>query len=495
MKYALTVKQALLFTDLSLLGCTRSHFKKVLGIDYTFPECLIRANDIFWNFDNDTEFNDTLLKNKTLDQAVTHFNTSLGKVTQNLENITKKIVSSKKMQSSNKNELFLLFKNYYGAYSLNMPCVFHYWNVESLLIGQLKEDFHAIFGEDSEGNLQQMLIPAHETYFAREKNSMQKIVDYVYKNKKLKSFILKHKIASIIRSLQDYSTLENLISQHIKDFGFTTTSLYLGNAMSKDDVVERLKSSLEDYSLVKKSEQSKLEKNATFYKRKLLKQRKSYPEIEKRLQLACELMYWKNQRLDVMFKSDFLIHPLLENIAAKMQLGFHELVYLRYGEILKWFKTGKLPKKQELAKRIKNYALYLKNGSITLLTNEKVYPRLASEKAFRAIRVSSKLIKGDIACRGKVKGNVRIVLVTEDIQYVKRGEILVTPMTRPDMILGMAKAAAFVTDHGGMLSHAAIVAREMKKPCIVGTQNATKLLKTGMFVEVDANNGIVKVLN
>ena len=178
-----------------------------------------------------------------------------------------------------------------------------------------------------------------------------------------------------------------------------------------------------------------------------------------------------------------------------MQLGFHELVYLRYGEILKWFKTGKLPKKQELAKRIKNYALYLKNGSITLLTNEKVYPRLASEKAFRAIRVSSKLIKGDIACRGKVKGNVRIVLVTEDIQYVKRGEILVTPMTRPDMILGMEKAAAFVTDHGGMLSHAAIVAREMKKPCIVGTQNATKLLKTGMFVEVDANNGIVKVLN
>ena len=58
----------------------------------------------------------------------------------------------------------------------------------------------------------------------------------------------------------------------------------------------------------------------------------------------------------------------------------------------------------------------------------------------------------------------------------------------------MEKASAFVTDEGGILCHAAIVAREMKKPCIIGTKVSTKILKDGDMVEVDADNGIVKVL-
>ena len=68
-------------------------------------------------------------------------------------------------------------------------------------------------------------------------------------------------------------------------------------------------------------------------------------------------------------------------------------------------------------------------------------------------------------------------------------------MTSPDFLPAMKKSAAFITDEGGITCHAAIVAREMKKPCIVGTKVATKKLKDGDFVEVDADHGIVKVLN
>jgi pyruvate,water dikinase len=56
----------------------------------------------------------------------------------------------------------------------------------------------------------------------------------------------------------------------------------------------------------------------------------------------------------------------------------------------------------------------------------------------------------------------------------------------------MEKAAAFVTDQGGITSHAAIVAREMKKPCIIGTKIATKVFKDGDIMEVDANKGIIR---
>ena len=58
----------------------------------------------------------------------------------------------------------------------------------------------------------------------------------------------------------------------------------------------------------------------------------------------------------------------------------------------------------------------------------------------------------------------------------------------------MKKSAAVVTDEGGMLSHAAIVSRELKKPCVVGTLKATRVLKDGDIIEVDANKGIIKIL-
>ena len=67
-------------------------------------------------------------------------------------------------------------------------------------------------------------------------------------------------------------------------------------------------------------------------------------------------------------------------------------------------------------------------------------------------------------------------------------------MTTPDFVMAMEKAIAFVTDEGGITCHAAIVAREMKKACIVGTETATQALKDGDLVEVDAERGVVKII-
>lgn len=108
--------------------------------------------------------------------------------------------------------------------------------------------------------------------------------------------------------------------------------------------------------------------------------------------------------------------------------------------------------------------------------------------------VTENEIKGEVANKGLVNGTVRIVSSTKDISKVKEGDILVAAMTMPKYLPAMKKAIAFVTDEGGLTSHAAIVSREMNKPCIVGTKVATKILKDGMEVEVDANQGIVKIL-
>jgi len=79
----------------------------------------------------------------------------------------------------------------------------------------------------------------------------------------------------------------------------------------------------------------------------------------------------------------------------------------------------------------------------------------------------------------------------KDLARVKEDSILVTVMTNPDMVPAMKRAAAIVTDEGGRTCHAAIVSRELGIPCIVGTGKATKLLKEGMEVTVDATRGVV----
>jgi len=68
-------------------------------------------------------------------------------------------------------------------------------------------------------------------------------------------------------------------------------------------------------------------------------------------------------------------------------------------------------------------------------------------------------------------------------------------MTSPDFIIAIKKCSAIVTNLGGITSHAAIISREFGIPCIVGAKNATEILKTGDLVEVDADNGIVKIID
>ncbi len=104
-------------------------------------------------------------------------------------------------------------------------------------------------------------------------------------------------------------------------------------------------------------------------------------------------------------------------------------------------------------------------------------------------------LSGKAAYGGKIRGIARIVFTHSDLDKIlNKSDILVTPMTRPDFVPAIKKAGAIITDEGGLLCHAVIVARELKKPCIIGTKIATKVLKDEDEVEVDAEKGIIKVL-
>lgn len=107
---------------------------------------------------------------------------------------------------------------------------------------------------------------------------------------------------------------------------------------------------------------------------------------------------------------------------------------------------------------------------------------------------STKEISGTVASRGYAKGKVVICRSITDLERVQAGDILVASMTRPEFMPAMQRAAGFVTDEGGLTCHAAIISREMGKPCIIGTKNATAILNDGDMIEINANEGKIRIL-
>lgn len=155
-----------------------------------------------------------------------------------------------------------------------------------------------------------------------------------------------------------------------------------------------------------------------------------------------------------------------------------------------------LKKLWSLARRLEDHYSYPQDFEWAI-QDHKVY--LLQTRAVTAFGGGGKLredgrkaeVKGLAASPGVGAGPVRLVAKAGELRRVKKGDVLVTRMTTPDFVPAMMKTAAIVTDEGGMTSHAAIVSRELGVPCVVGTGNATKLLKEGISVSVDGSSGLV----
>lgn len=187
-----------------------------------------------------------------------------------------------------------------------------------------------------------------------------------------------------------------------------------------------------------------------------------------------------------------LMEIWIRNICRKNNWKFEVMRWLTMDEMLELLQGRK-----ENLERARKYAEQESRlGMLTPIGYEKVKKDFWDRVyALNAGNNKTKEIKGVGATKGIYSGVVKIITnIKKEGNKLKAGEILVTSMTRPEYLLLMKKAGAFITDEGGITSHAAIVSRELGKPCIIGTKIATKVLKDGDLVEVDANKGIVKIL-
>lgn len=189
-------------------------------------------------------------------------------------------------------------------------------------------------------------------------------------------------------------------------------------------------------------------------------------------------------------ETEEFITELAQVISKKSGYASELILHTVKEEFHQWFENGILPPKALLEERVQGCVLLYDRDISELRTGQAAFEvenLLVGQKDQTTLR-------GMTAYPGIVTGVVRLVPNPHNVKEFNDGDILVATMTRPEYLPLMKKAAAFVTDSGGILSHAAIVARELKKPCVIGTQKATKVLHDGDTVEVNADKGVVKKL-
>lgn len=211
----------------------------------------------------------------------------------------------------------------------------------------------------------------------------------------------------------------------------------------------------------------------------------------------------RNQFEPIFFEKDGYLPTLIQKLGTQYGVPAEEIEMYREHEILGLFEDRRVAK-EEIANRRRTYAFYVTSaGEIHYVSGDSAEEfRNSFDRETHTTQTELKGLNAHSTGK-KVMARVRIIRrnygdhadTQRQMDAMTEGEVLVSETTEPELMPAFKKASAVVTDVGGLLSHAAITSREMNLPCVVGTGNASKVLKTGDLVEVDADNGVVRILN
>lgn len=206
--------------------------------------------------------------------------------------------------------------------------------------------------------------------------------------------------------------------------------------------------------------------------------------------IAQDIVFIKGYRKDCLYYGCFERDLILAEIAKRIGLSIMQIKYLSPAEVVKAAQAKKfnstIPNK-----RMKFCVIYLNNGKNQSFVGQAAKKFLNKHK-FEKVKVSvSNNLCGTCACPGRATGVVKVINLPEDMVKMRVGDIMLAHTTFPSLVPAMKKASAIVTEDGGITCHAAIVARELKIPCIVGVKDLLQNLLDGDMVEVDATSGKV----
>lgn len=373
---------------------------------------------------------------------------------------------------------------------------------EKLIESSIDWWHHGMILEDKGKIIDLRIVPYFKTRFNVDENEARRIVGILSHPKEQAIFNLERKaffgicleVEKSKKTKTQKGKLENKINHYIKNYFWIKSNFYQATELTVDDITKDAKKELSknNESEIKK-EIKKIDdnfKNVIKDQKKLLKKLKLNRKDKKLIYFANRLVFWMDERKVGMMKQLYYTFSFLNDVAKRFSMEYHDAAICTVDEVRELISKGNKIGKKEIANRNEGAFMVLeKNKKVKMIFGEE------GRKLFDiATHVDEKEIKGTVASSGSnkiVKGVARIVLNPVKSDF-KKGEILVTSMTRVEFIPLMRKASAVVTNEGGLACHAAIVSRELGIPAIIGTKNATRMLKDGDLIELDLSKGVVK---
>lgn len=226
-------------------------------------------------------------------------------------------------------------------------------------------------------------------------------------------------------------------------------------------------------------------------KEKYLREWNIPPEKQELFRLLEELLFVKAHRMDALFLSYEAIQPLLKKISQDNFISLKQIYTLYIDSIIENVEKEEFD--AHVINEIAQYSVrYYDGEQFHFFVGQQARDFMSPLQALLPKKIKVDELKGECAYPGKISGRVCIVNRASEMGKFQDQDILVSNVTDPSLLPIMKKASAFVTNMGGLTCHAAIVARELHVPCVVGTKIATHIFQDGDLVEVDATNGIVK---
>jgi len=383
-------------------------------------------------------------------------------------------------------QLLSLYAQFYDAYveefglalSLQDPFSMH---ADRLVEPALREFLQSKGLEAKFNEIYAVLFaPIKASFLAREHEDLLKIAILIHKRHATEE--LRNDPAAIKR----HPTIANRLHQHAKSYFWASNNYAKTPVLTANDFLQRALDEKEPEKQLRHVAEQ-MHKNR-HYKAAFIRKLKM-PATLKTLIAICEAFsYMQDERKKYVLISNHYQQRFLKEVSRRTGMPLTDLQYVAFPELPSVL-DGSFDATK--ARKRRQFCLCYQTPDSWKIVEGKDAEKMF-RKHFQETGETQDVLSGTCANPGLASGPVKIIKKTHDLVNMRAGDILVASMTRPEMLIAMKKAAAIVTDEGGITSHAAVVSRELDIPCLIGTKNATKWLKDGDVVEVNAGKGTIK---
>jgi len=303
---------------------------------------------------------------------------------------------------------------------------------------------------------------------------------------------------------KNHPKFDKLLEKHQESFFWIENNYKKIKVLSTNYFLEKIKNeSKKSSKLIRKSLENISDlKTINKQQTDLLKKLKISKELRKKLEILPLIAMWQDLRKEMNVRGNYYLNEFLIEFAKRKSYTLDDLYFISPDEIEKIHNYNEnnhvnittIITSQELESRKKYFVHLVKQPNIDFIFSGQDAKKICNT-------FENKLIiqmNGIEEIQGMPVENInkiiqgRVSIVLDPLKNKFNNEILVASMTRPEYLPFMKKARAIITDEGGITCHAAIISRELGIPCIVGTNNATKVFKDGDRVEIDMKKGTLK---